>query len=230
MLHIKYAFSFYRRQVIRILLLVLIFSFPLQFASLFVSNFFVLYFETLGIPSFGLFLASCINLLMICLLQMPFIHLVVQDQIGGEVKLKESIGAVLENGFRVYLFSLIYIMMVAMGILLLVVPGVLLAILFFILPYVVLIEKKKGWATFKDSYQVGKNHFFSIASILLLFGAIQWLLESGVLVGSMMLTDSFLIVALIQTGISGLIYPVFIFLLTHMYLDWTGAAYELDEI
>ncbi|MFD1408542.1 hypothetical protein ACFQ49_10330 [Kroppenstedtia eburnea] len=227
MIHIKYALSFYRQQILKILLLILVFFIPLQLTSLLISNLLVLYYEPLGIPSFGLFLGTCVNLLMICLVQMPFIHMVIQDQIGDGVKVKNALGATLEKGFRVYLWSLVYILMVALGTLLLVVPGVILAILFFILPYVVMIEKEKGWANLKTAFQIGKENFLRIAGVLFLFGVIQWLLESGVLVGSIMLVDSFLVVAIIQTGVSSLVYPLFIFLLTHMYLDWTGANYDL---
>lgn len=227
MIHIKYALSFYRQQFLKILLLILVFSIPLQLLSLLISNLFVLYYEPLGIPSLGLFLGTCVNLVMICLLQMPFIQMVVQDQIGDEVKVKTVLGATLEHGFRVYLWSLVYILMVAFGTLLFVVPGIVLAILFFILPYIVMIEKEKGWINLKMAFQIGKEKFLRIAGVLLFFGVIQWLLESGVLVGSIMWLDSFLAIVVLQMGVSALVYPLFIFLLTDMYLDWTGANYDL---
>ncbi|SDD09444.1 hypothetical protein SAMN04488112_13311 [Melghirimyces thermohalophilus] len=224
------AWSLYKAWFLKIVLVSMIVTIPIQILTLYIANYFVRYFEVVNLTPIGFVFGTLINLVMISLIQIPFIQMVLQEKTSQTITVKGPIGTFMENGWNVYLLSLVYVFMIGLGTLLFIVPGMVVSILFFSFPYVVVIEKEKGWFGLKRAFQMGRDHFFAIAGILLVFGVVQGLLEMGILFGSLLLTNSFFLVALVQMFVSSLIYPLFIFTFSNYFLEWSGLMFDYEDV
>lgn len=229
---LRKSLSLYKQHGWKIVWVGILLTIPLQLADLFVANYFYGMFDVLGLSFVGTLLATWFGMLFFCLIQPPYIEMAVQSMKPDGIRLGSIFQNTLTNLFPVYLLSLVYMLFVAVGTLLFVIPGLILLVWLFPVPYVVMIEGKTGWEGLKRSFQIGKNHFFRLAGLIFVFGAVQWLIQILALIGSLIIEERFIIIALIQIGLSTLIVPLFCFILTFSYVEWEEIFFDepMDEL
>jgi len=223
---LKEGFRFYQEHFGKIVLINVTLVFPLLAFQLWISNYFYVIYEAMGYPGIGLIYGAMFNLVIFSLIQLPYIRLALLYWKGDFIRLSDAYKCFLENMFSVYIMSLLYVFFVGVGTLLFIIPGLLVLVCLFAFPYTVAIENKRGWHGWKYTAEVGKKCFFRILGVLLAFGLSQWLVELIVMIGSLWLFDRFITIALIQMGLSMLFLPLFVFIFTNLYLEWTGASVE----
>ncbi|MDN4593534.1 hypothetical protein NWF35_06380 [Polycladomyces subterraneus] len=217
----KDAFYLYRRRFFVILLLGITFILPLQVFHNVVANYFYIYFSIAGdrfYPMANLF-NTFFTLILIPLSQIPFIYMAYQEANHYDAKFGEIYGHTLENAFPVYVKGILYGLLIIFGMLLLVIPGVILAILFFCFPYAVVIENRKWIDAFREAYHFGKQHFWGLLGIIFLFGLAEWVISIGALYGSIYLSFSLPAVSMIQNIINILFIPFMAFTITYFYVN-----------
>lgn len=219
---IQRALIFGKSHVSTLLLSLLIFVFPIQLIHMFVSTYFYRYFEFFGAPFLGDLFNGVFILMALALAQIPFIAMVKQDKQKEEIRFGTVAGTFFQHMFPVYLFSMVYVLMVVLGSFLLLIPGLIAMILFFTYPYAMILSESKGWESLKLAYWVGKENFFRVAGILLAYGVIDWLLGMIGLLITVLLTQSILVVSLVQMGLNMLILPFFVIVLSNKFLEWTS--------
>lgn len=217
------GFIFYKKHFGKITFINVTLVFPLLALQLWISNYFYVIYEAMGYPGIGLIYGAMFSLVTFSLIQLPFIRLALQYWKGEIIRLSDAYKCFLENMFSVYIMSLVYVLLIGVGTLLFIVPGLLVLIVLFAFPYTVVVENKKGWSGWKCTMEVGKKYFFKIMMLIVIFGLGQWMVELVFLTASLWFTDRFIIVALIQMGLSMIFLPLFVFIFTSLYLEWIGA-------
>jgi len=159
------AWNAYRKNFGTILLICLTFVFPLQLIFFFVINYFNLLFSLFFIPQLGQLFGFFFLTIGLCVAQIPFIKMAAQFSLEGEVRRSDCFQSLFENIFPVYVMSVLYSLLVLIGSLLLIVPGLLFLIWFATIPHVAVLENRRWWKGFKRAFAIGKEHFFKILGV-----------------------------------------------------------------
>lgn len=218
---IRETWLIYRENILKILLVGMTMMFPIQWAYLIISNFFYVYFWSQGVIFWGQLFHALLILVTLSLVQLPFIQLALQDMEEAETTLGRVFGSFLQHAFPVYLTSLVYVLLVTVGVFILVIPGLIVMVLFYLFPYAVVIEGKKGLQSLTRAFQLAKSHFFTLSGILIGFGIIEWLITEALLFVIFQFTTRYLVAALFQMFLNMLFIPFLVFVLTIKYTEWS---------
>ena len=91
------------------------------------------------------------------------------------------------------------------------------------------IEKEHWWKGFKRAFGMGKTHFFQLFLVILLFSVFEMVVGFAVQVGTLFLTNRFIVIALVQLGLNLLYLPLLTFVITYFYIDWNGGKETYQE-
>ncbi|MCS1352442.1 hypothetical protein [Mechercharimyces sp. CAU 1602] len=220
---IKNAADIYISNVSVILKIIIIYSLPILLINYYISNYFYIYFDLLGLGFIGAFVVSWIQIVVFALLQLPYIQVVIDEE-GGMLKVSRILDQVSSKMFAVYLIGLVQVILVAIGNIFLVIPGIIILLLTLLFPYAICIDDRKGLGSLKRSAKVSSSHLFKLIGLLLIMGLLQGIIQLLILYGGMVLTNSLLFLALMQIGTSALCIPLFTFILALNYMNWTNYA------
>jgi len=76
---------------------------------------------------------------------------------------------------------------------------------------------------------MGKTHFFQLFLVILLFSVFEMVVGFAVQVGTLFLTNRFIVIALVQLGLNLLYLPLLTFVITYFYIDWNGGKETYQE-
>ena len=214
------SFRMYKENLLSIWLLSFTIVFPLLVMHALLTNF--VYSATLVTEDsiFPDLIYGLLTLLFLVVAQVPFIQYTMSDTNGSERPLKETYMTFVEKGFSIYLFGLIYTVMVMLGIILFVVPGLILLVLLFLTPYISILNEQPSRVSWRIALRMGKKHFFKIALLILATSVTELLVEQVSLFGMMYVSTSYPILLLTQMLLNVLLFPLIVIIITNYVLEW----------
>ncbi|OYD06142.1 hypothetical protein [Paludifilum halophilum] len=224
MTELKEALRYYKEHILRILLIGFTIVLPVQFVLIVAANYFYL---TYGLMDL-LFLADLINgiftLMAVSLISVPYIQMAKSSFLDEGVTVGKIFDSLMRYMFPVYVISILYAFGVAFGMFLFIIPGILFAVWFYAFPYAAVLEDETWFKGLKRAWEFGKSHFASLFLLLVISGLIEWLIRMISMLTTNLLTESYLIIVLVNTLTSILYLPVIYFIVTIKYLNWIGAG------
>lgn len=212
---IRAAFLLYQERFLLVLTYSIAFAVPIYYLNGFYADYLISSYEIFKfIP--GGFFRNVFMMLAISVVQIPFIELVRLKTMGKKASLKDGVRSLLDHIFPVYVMSLVYLILVSVGFVFLVFPGIVILILFMFFPQTAVIEGLHWWKGFKRASMVAKQNFFKLLLIVLLLGLFELVVQ--VMIGILLSNPSIvieIILMIFAVPLQGLI-------MTFFYLKWTG--------
>lgn len=226
---IRDAWFLYKENILKILLMGVVIVAPVYWIYLNVNILVYKHFLEQGGNLAGHFfdhITVVTSLIALAVVQLPFIQMALQDMEEGKATLGKAFGSFFKYVFPVFILSLIYVCMVIIGFTFLVIPGLIVLILFYLFPYAMVIEGKKGFQSFSRAFELGKSHFFPLCGYIIGFGIVDWVFNEVVSFILMQFPAgqfpfSGLAYILSHMLFSMLINPFYVFVLTINYTAWS---------
>ncbi|GIN88492.1 hypothetical protein J6TS2_48780 [Heyndrickxia sporothermodurans] len=214
------GFSIYSRNFYSILLL----SFTITLPFLIIHNIISGSVYQIASITGAEFVADFTNLffmlLLLVIVQVPFIQLVKSDIELDEKPLRKAYGSFLNYGFTVFLFSLLFSVAVIFGLILLVVPGILVMVWFYLTPQIIIFEEKNIRGSLRVARKMGGQHFFSLLAIILLTSLIDVCAGYVGLFAISALTNSYLAIISGQMLINMIVFPFNVIVVSLFASKW----------
>lgn len=227
---IKNAFNLYRYHFWRIVFIGLIIVLPVQFLFSFFVNYTSFPFQTFGLPIWTNLIQIFFLLMSLCLIQLPYISISIQDNRFDEVSLKKVLGDTITYMFPVYLISIIYALLAVVGTILFVVPGIVAIILFIGLSQAAIIEDQTGFKGMKRAFLFGKNRFMAVFGLVFAFAIVDFFISGFGYTVAAQVTNSILMANITLMVLNMFVLPLFIFMMTSLYIQWkTNRSHVLDS-
>jgi hypothetical protein len=162
----------------------------------------------------GDFVNSFLVIMLLVLIQIPFIQYINADIEGEENKLKKAYVTLFKYGFSVYVFGVVYAFLSMIGLALFIIPGLLLLVFFFLTPYLTVLRQESAWKTFRVAFTYGKKNFLSLFTIILLTSMSEFLISILSLYGVALITTNYLAILLTQILLNMLLLPLIVSIIT----------------
>jgi hypothetical protein len=175
-------------------------------------------------PFFGDMTNILFLLMLFTLCQVPFIVFTYTEMEDEESKLRKSFGVFLKYGFSVFLFAILYTFLSIIGLLAFVIPGILIMVFLFPLPYITVLKDqpiRKGWRT---TFLLFKKHFFKLLILLVLISFIEMILGYLVNVAISFITLNSLAFVICNMLINLLVFPLLIIIISVNIKKWYDMA------
>ncbi|KPC77555.1 hypothetical protein ADL26_02105 [Thermoactinomyces vulgaris] len=214
------SLSLYKDKLLYILLFGVTIAFPLFFINQFVSTFYYNLFATVGVSELGSYPQFIFSTITIFISQIPFIYLVKSKLIEEETSISEGYRVFFEHMLPVYVVGAIIAILVTLGTVLFIVPGLILLMLFILYPYVVVFEGESWFSGLKRAFQVGKTRLFQVMGVTFLLSILTMLMNFVTLFLSLYTLDNLFLINIIQLIFNMFILPYLTFVVGHYYYDW----------
>jgi hypothetical protein len=210
----KEGFKIYVQNIGPLLLLALTIVLPVLLLHTIYVNY--IYAITVSFAStyIGDFVNSFIIIMLLVVIQIPFIQYVNSDIEGEENKLKKAYAALFKYGFSAYVFGVVYAFLSVIGLALFIIPGVLLLVFFFLTPFISVLRQESAWKTFRVAFTYGKKNFLSLFTIILLTSMSEFLISILSLYGVALITTNYLAILLTQILLNMLLLPLIVSIIT----------------
>jgi uncharacterized RDD family membrane protein YckC len=163
----KESLHFYARHIESLLVLSAVIVLPFMIVHNLTINYINFLTMITGAKAVASFFNLFLLLLFLTVAQVPFAQFVRSEQEGEERPLLRAVRAFAEHGFPVFLFGIVYVLAVSVGMVLFVVPGLILMILFYLTPYLVVMKQNSPWQCLRGALEMGKRHFVQIFGLML---------------------------------------------------------------
>lgn len=150
----------------------------------------------------------------------PFILLFREEYYVGEIKYKKVYIDFIIRAFQMFIFSILFSFIVAIGLFFFIVPGVILCILLIGIPFTSLIQDKSIWKSFRTAYRFGKQNFFKLLSIILIVSLLEMLISFFSQFLVYQITTLAIAQILVQMVINILLFPILAMWLSKFYIRW----------
>ncbi len=213
----KDSLEFIRRHFLAVCVTSLLYVLPIQLVVLLLNGVFPLFLSSpkmIVIDEWTLFFGSLL------FLQVPFILLVQQVEEVGELSIADLLRSILDRFWELSAYFFLFILMVHFSMYLLFIPGAALYILFLLLPYTLLWERRNWKYRLKLAWDLGFEHLGKCIMIFTLFVAFLNFIK---IVSSVMMHyyaspgPGLLVIPLILGTVA---YPLYSIYLTYRFLEW----------
>jgi len=222
------SFRFYARNIESLLLLSVITVFPFLLIHNFIMNYINLITTITGAKVVSGFFNLFLLLMFITVIQLPFALFVKYESEGEEKPLKKALRSFAEHSFSVFVFAFIYTLAVTTGMLLLVIPGLIVLIWFYLTPYHMVLKQRSPWGSWRAAMEMGKKHFIQIFGLILLTSVIQSLASTLGLFSVTFISTSYGAIFFTQLLLNVIVFP-FIAVLFSMYVQkWSEEAKAIE--
>lgn len=218
---IRSALTFFGHKYERILLLVLFIQLPVILIQFFAANYILAVTPTFG----ALFsIADVYNAYIVFSLflftLMPFAAFWHNEEMGLENPLRAAFFQFALKAFHIFLFSVVAGIVITIGFMFFILPGVILLGIFAIAPILAVMDNQSVWASIRESTRIFKAHHWKIVLLIGTFGFTE-------LIGSYILqliildiTSSFLAIAICHIFLNTIFLPLFYLILTTFTAKW----------
>ncbi|MEL3973655.1 hypothetical protein AAEO50_15300 [Rossellomorea oryzaecorticis] len=175
-------------------------------------------------PFFGDMTNILFLLLLFMICQIPFIAFTFSEMEDEENKLKKSFGVFLKFGFSVFLFAILYTVLSILGLLAFVIPGILIMVFLFPLPYITVLKDQPIRKVWRTAFLLAKKHFFKLLMLLVSISLIEMLLGYAVNIGISFITQNTLAFVICNMLINLLLFPLLIIIISANIKKWYDMA------
>ncbi|MED4585370.1 hypothetical protein P9578_21535 [Brevibacillus choshinensis] len=226
---LKESFHFYTQHIESLLLLSAVIVLPFMIVHNMTINYVSFLAAITGAKVVSSFFNLFLLLLFFMVVQVPFAQYVITDLEGEERPLRRAFRTFAEQGISVFLFGVVYVLAVSIGMVLFVVPGLVLLILFFLTPYVAVVKGKAPWKSLRSAFELGKRHFVPIVGLLILTSVIEWGISMIGLFSVTSITTSFGAVFFTQLLLYVILCPFISVLFTLYTHKWSTEQVRKQE-
>ncbi|MFT4415400.1 hypothetical protein ACLM5H_16185 [Fredinandcohnia humi] len=218
---ISNSFSLYTQEFLSVMLLSILTYVPLLVIHALLVNFiyqqtrFSEYPGLIGDMANGIFM-----LVFLTIAQIPFIKFTLLDIEGEDSILKRSLSFSMEKAVPVYLFACLYAVLIFLGGILFVVPGIVVLLLFYFVPFFISDSVRSFKAAISRSVKFVKKHFFKACLIIILLTVIQLTFESLLAFLLSFYTDVYVTFLLTKILLLMFLLPLQVIIMTNIYNAW----------
>ncbi|KSU57615.1 hypothetical protein AS034_21125 [[Bacillus] enclensis] len=177
-----------------------------------------------GVPFFGDLSNILFLLVLFTICQTPFITYTFGEINDKENKLKLSLGMFMKYGFSVFLFAILYTVLSILGLLAFVIPGILIMVFLFPLPYITVLKDQPIRKVWRTAFLLAKKHFFKLLMLLVSISLIEMLLGYAVNIGISFITQNTLAFVICNMLINLLLFPLLIIIVSANIKKWYDMA------
>lgn len=214
------SLSFYFRHIERLLLL----SVTIVLPFMLVNHLTVNYIHFIATYSSGTTFADVsdgfFTLLFFVICQLPFIKYVIAQLEGEEKPVRGAYRTFFEYGFSVFLFGITYGLAVFTGLFLLIIPGIVILVLFYLTPYMTVFRQETTGNSYRAALQMAKRHFFSILALIFFTMVIETGLSLLAQIAVTSFSTKYSAILLTQLLINLIVFPYFAVLTTMFVKKW----------
>ncbi|MBS7531746.1 hypothetical protein IC619_014825 [Hazenella sp. IB182353] len=226
---LKQSLAFYREHFFKILLIGSVFVLPVLFLGFLVIGVIYKYYNLYNLTLLADAFYSFAILLTIMFVQIPFVQMVKDEVLEDGLSLRSAFVSILKYGFIIYVMGIFYAIAVIIGSILFIIPGFIIMVLLFSFPQAIILEEEKWKEALKSAFQFGKQNLFKLLIFILLFTIGEWVVEFVVqFVTINFITLRYLYIILILLFTNMLFIPLFSFITSFKFLDWSGEI-DLEE-
>jgi uncharacterized membrane protein YuzA (DUF378 family) len=226
---IKESIHFYARHIESLLLLSAVIVLPFMIVHNMTINYVNFLTALTGAKAVSSFFNLFLLLLFLTVAQIPFAQFVLSEGEGEERPLGRAFRAFAEHGFSVFLFGIVYVCAVSVGMVLFVVPGLIVMILFYLTPYLVVMKRNTPWQCIRTALDMGKRNFVPIIGLIILTSAIEWGISIIGLFSVTFITTSFGAVFFTQLLLYVILFPFIAVLFTMYAQKWSTETVRTTE-
>jgi hypothetical protein len=221
------SFGIYFREFTKILFLSILTYFPLLLIHAFLVNY--IYIETqfteypglIGDAANGIFM-----LVFLTIAQVPFIKFTFLEMEGEDDPLKRSLSFSLDKAIPIYLFGCIYALLVFLGGLLFVIPGLVILLLFYFVPFFIADNAESFKAAFKKSARFFKKNWLKGLLLISLLTVIQLSFENILLYLLSFYTNAYFTLLITKIILLMLLLPLQTIIMTNVFNKWKSVPVQ----
>ncbi|GAA5345783.1 hypothetical protein [Planifilum fimeticola] len=166
--------------------------------------------------------------IVLWLIQVPYIHLFKQETSGEEVRLIEMYRVFFQCFFPVLLVGIGYGLLVVLGLTLLIIPGLIFFLMWFLYPYSLVYNPEKKWsAALRESRYIGLEHMGRLIIILSVGIGLTSIMGKALAYGAMFATSDVTLIILIPPIVQVFLLPILALLMSNYYSLW-NEEYRLE--
>jgi len=160
-------------------------------------------------------------LIVLWLCQIPYIHLFKQEMSGEEIRLIEVYQVFARCFFPVLLVGIGYGLLVVLGLTLLIIPGLICFLMWFLYPYSLVHSPERKWsAALRKARYIGLEHIGRLIIVLSVFFGLTSIVGKAVAYGVMLTTSNANLYILTPAILQIFLLPVLALVLSHYYSQW----------
>ncbi|TCP69232.1 hypothetical protein [Baia soyae] len=183
----------------KLIMIQLILYLPLYIGLYFVVNIFLIQANLAGLGFLGPIFNMIFTLIAWGMVQIPLVLLVASEYKEEQVTAGSILIRSIEKTFYVYLFAIIFSLMVILGMMLVILPGLIAFIFFFFYPQFILLYGQKGWRAMKESARFMQKNLLKSLGYLIIFAVVIAVIEAIALFVTLQFSNAVWAVVLVQT-------------------------------
>lgn len=215
------SFGIYFREFTKILLMSLLTYVPLLFIHAFIVNYiymrtqFAEYPGLIGDAANGIFM-----LLFLTIAQVPFIKFTLLEMEGEDDPLKRSLSFSLDKAISIYVFGCIYSLLIFLGGLLFIIPGVIILMLFYFVPFFIADDVGSYKTALKKSARFFKKNGLKAFLLIILLTIIQLAFENLLLYFLSFYINAYFTLLITKIILLMLLLPLQTIIMTNVFNKW----------
>lgn len=215
------SFGIFYREFTKIFLLSILTYVPLLLIHAFLVNY--IYFETqfteypglIGDAANGIFM-----LVFLTIAQVPFIKFTLLEVEGEDDPLKRSLSFSLDKAIPIYLFGCIYALLVFLGGLLFVIPGLVILLMLYFVPFFIADNAKSFRTAIKKSVRFFRKNWLKAFLLIILLTIIQLSFENILLFFLSFYTNAYFTLLITKIILLMLLLPLQTIIMTNVFNKW----------
>lgn len=156
-------------------------------------------------------------LVFLTIAQVPFIKLTILDHEDEESIFRKSIGFTMDRIISLYIFACLYALLVFIGGLLFVIPGLIVLLLFYFVPYFIADGVKSYKAAIRKSVNLVRRKLFITVVILTILTVIQLIFENVLFIFISFYSDTYFVFLFTKMILQTFILPLQIIFVTNVF-------------
>lgn len=223
---LKQAISIYTENFERILLLAFTILLPFLLFHGAISNYVFYLVADTPAQFYGDFSNLYLMMIFYLFVQIPFIQLTKSDQEGEEAVVKKSYISFLKYSSSVFLFGVVFITSVLLGMVLFIIPGIIILLFFYFTPYVAVYNERSVWKSMKTAFQVAKKNVMKLICLLLVIALIEGVLSSLLMQVVSLFSLNYFVILFPQLLLNMMLLPLFVIFTSLCYDKWAKDLYS----
>ncbi|WP_210367936.1 hypothetical protein [Bacillus sp. REN3] len=218
------SFGVYLREFTKILVLSLLTYVPLLLVHAFLVNY--IYYQTRFAEYPGLIGDAANGIFMLVFLtigQVPFIRFTLLEMEGEDNPLKSSISFSLDKAIPIYLFGCVYALCVFVGGLFFIIPGLIVLLLFYFVPFFMADGTKSIKMAMGKSTRFVKKNIVKAILMIMILTIIQLSFENIVLYLLSFYTNTYFTMLMTKIILLMLLLPLQTIIMTNAFHKWNTA-------
>ena len=218
---LNHSFGLYSKELLKVMLLSLITYVPLLFIHAFIVNYIYELSRNAEYPGVaGDFANGVIMLVFLTIAQVPFIRFTLLDHQDEDRLVASSLSFFIDRIIPLYIFSCLYAFVVYLGGFLFVIPGMIVLLFLYFVPFFISESGKDYKRAIQKSIKFVRRNFWKCFLMIILLSILQLFFENILIFILQLYTNSYFTLLLTKILLLMFILPFQTIMLTNLFLEW----------